>query len=86
MVKEYPDSVDSQTAWLKKGGKYRFGYKRHHFTDNEGLVLGMLTTKASTNEVANLEQVSNTADLPEGIPLKADKRYQSKKNSELLKE
>jgi IS5 family transposase len=46
----------------------------------------VLTTTASTNEVANLEEVLDTADLPEGIPLKADKGYQSKKNELLLKE
>lgn len=48
-------------------------------------MLGVLTTKASTNEVRNLEDVLDTADLPEDIPLKADKGYQSKKNAELLK-
>jgi len=85
VTKAYADSVDKDAAWLKKGGKYRFGYKKHHVTDNEGLVLGVLTTKASTNEVGNLEAVLNTADLPEEIPLKADKGYQSKKNAALLK-
>ena len=34
----------------------------------------------------NLEEVLDTADLPEGIALKADKGYQSKKNTALLKE
>ncbi len=53
--------------------------------DNEGLVLGVLTTKASTNEIANLEEVLDTTDLPENITLKADKGYQSKKNAVLLK-
>lgn len=85
VVKDYPSSVDTDAAWLKKGGKYRFGYKKHHITDNEGLVLGVVTTKASTNEVGNLEEVLNTVDLPEDIPLKADKGYQSKKNATLLK-
>ena len=42
--------------------------------------------KASTNEIANLEEVMDNADLPEDIPLKADKGYQSKRNAELLKE
>ena len=86
VVKDYPDCVDTDASWLKKGGKYRFGYKKHHVTDNEGLVLGVVTTKASTNEIANLEAVLDAADLPENIALKADKGYQSKKNSELLKE
>ncbi len=85
VIRDYAESVDAGAAWLKKGGKYRFGYKKHHVTDNEGLVLGVLTTKASTNEVGNLEDVLNTADLPEDIPLKADKGYQSKKNAILLK-
>lgn len=84
VVKDYPDSVDKDAAWLKKGGKYRFGYKKHHVTDDQGLVLGVLTIKASLNEVVNLEEVLDTADLPEDIPLKADKGCQSKKNAELL--
>lgn len=83
--KEYADSVDKEASWLKKRGKYHFGYKKHHVTDQEGLVLGVLTTKASTNEIANLEEVLDTADLPENIALKADKGYQSAKNNELLK-
>jgi IS5 family transposase len=84
--KDYAASVDKDASWLKKRGKYHFGYKKHFVVDNEGMVLGVLTTKASTNEIANLEEVLNTADLPENIPLKADKGYQSQKNAELLKE
>lgn len=68
--KDYSDSVDKEASWLKKAGKYRFGYKKHYVTDEEGLVLGVLTTKASTNEISNLEEVLDTADLPENIPLK----------------
>ena len=49
------------------------------------MVLGVLTTPASVNEIANLEEVLDTADLPENIPLKADKGYQSKKNAAILK-
>jgi len=84
-TKEYAPSVDSDGTWLKKRGKFHYGYKKHHVTDEEGLVLGVLTTTASTNEIANLEEVIDSADLPKGIPLKADKGYQSKKNEELLK-
>ena len=83
--KEYAASVDKDGSWLKKRGKYHFGFKKHHVTDEEGLVLGVLTTKASTNEIANLDDVLETADLPKGIPLKADKGYQSAKNEEILK-
>jgi len=83
--KEYSASVDKEASWLKKRGKYHFGYKKHYVTDPEGLALGVLTTKATTNEIANLEDVLDTADLPENISLKADKGSQSAKNNELIK-
>ena len=60
--KEYADSVDKEGTWLKKRGKYYFGFKKHHVTDNEGLVLGVLTTTASKNEIANLEEVLETVN------------------------
>ena len=85
VTKDYAESVDKEASWLKKRGKYHYGYKKHHVTDDQGLVLGVLTTKASVNEIANLEQVLDTADLPKDIPLKADKGYQSKKNEAILK-
>ena len=86
--KEYADSVDKDGTWLKKRGIYHFGFKKHHVTDDEGLVLGVLTTTASKNETANLEEVLDTVniELPKDIPLKAYKAYQSKKkNVEILK-
>ena len=83
--KDYGDSVDKDAAWLKKGGKFRYGYKKHHVRDQEGLVLGVVTTKATTNEIANLEEMLDVANLPERIAVKADKGYQSQKNADLLK-
>ena len=83
--KKYHKSVDKDGTWLKKRGKYHFGFKKHHVTDDEGLVLGVVTTTASLNEITNLEEVLDSADLPEGIPIKADKGYQSRNNDELLK-
>lgn len=84
--KVYAESVDKDASWIKKGGKLRFGYKKHHVVDTGGLVIGVLTTTASANEIANLEEVLKTADLPKNIPLKADKGYQSAKNNSLLKD
>lgn len=84
--KDYPDSVDKEASWLKKGGKYYYGYKKHYVTDEEGLVLGVVTTTASVNEIGNLDKVLDAADLPKNIPLKADKGYQSEKNVNLLKQ
>lgn len=85
--KEYASSVDKEGTWLKKRGKYHFGYKKHHVTDDQGLVLGVHTTTASKNEIANLDAVLDTVniELPKDIPLKGDKGYQSKKNAEILK-
>ena len=82
--KEYSSNVDKEAKWLKKRGIYHFGYKKHYVTDDEGLVLGVVTTTASANEIANLDEVLETANLPENIPLKADKGYQSKKNAKIL--
>ena len=82
--KQVPPSVDGQAAWVKKAGKLRYGYKKHHLTDDEGMIMGVLTTPANVNEISNLEDVLNTVDLPEGIALKADKGYQSAKNQQIL--
>lgn len=84
--KEIAPSVDQQAAWIKKSGKLRYGYKKHHLTDTEGMIMGVLTTAANVNEISNLEDVLDTVDLPAGIPLKADKGYQSDKNSGILKQ
>lgn len=85
VVKKYHPSVDTEAKYIKKAGKLRYGYKKHVVTDNEGLALGVLTTAANVNEITNLEEVLNTADLPKNIPLKADKGYQSAKNEGVLK-
>ena len=47
--KKFAKSVDKDGTWLKKKGLYHFGFKKHHVTDDEGLVLGVLTTTASKN-------------------------------------
>ena len=84
-LKVLKPQVDTQAGWIKKAGKLRYGYKKHHVTDENGLVLGVLTTEANVNEIANLEQVLDTADLPEGTTIYGNKGYQSAKNEELLK-
>ena len=78
--KEYAQSVDKDGIWLKKRVKCHFGFKKNHVTDNQVLVLGVLTTTASRNEITNLEDVLNlvNGELPKDIPLKADKIKQRK--------
>jgi IS5 family transposase len=85
LLKVEKTGVDTDARWIKKAGKLRYGYKKHYVTDQEGLVLGVLTTAANVNEIANLEEVLDTADLPEGIHLNGDKGYASAKNEEILK-
>jgi len=85
LIKKQHPGVDSEARWIKKAGKTRYGYKKHHVTDTEGLVLGVLTTPANVNEIANLEEVLATADLPENIHVYGDKGYRSAKNEALLK-
>ena len=84
-VSKNQKGADSEGRWIKKSGKTRFGYKKHIVTDEEGLFLGVLTTPANVNEISNLNDVLNTADLPEGIYLHADKGYASEKNEQILK-
>jgi transposase, IS5 family len=85
LLKVEKTGVDTDARWIKKAGKLRYGYKKHYVTDQEGLVLGVLTTAANVNEISNLEEVLNTADLPKGIHLNGDKGYASAKNEEILK-
>ena len=85
LIKETQPGVDTDASWLKKGGKTIYGFKKHVVIDTEGLVLGVLTTTASVNEISNLEEVLNTADLPENIVFYGDKGYASAKNRALLK-
>ena len=86
-LKVHVPGVDSEAAWIKKGKKSRYGYKKHVVTNSEeGLVLGVLTTPANINEISNLEDVLKKVQLPEEIPFYADKGYQSKKNQDILKE
>ena len=84
-VTKIQKGADPEGRWIKKSGKTRFGYKKHVVTDEEGLILGVLTTPANVNEISNLEDVLNTADLPEGIYLNAYKGYASEKNEQILK-
>lgn len=85
LLKVEKSGVDTDARWIKKGGELRYGYKKHHVGDQEGLILGVLTTPANVNEISNLEEVLDAADLPEGAYLNGDKGYASAKNEEIIK-
>lgn len=77
--------IDNEAAWLKRGNTLRYGYKKHVLTDEEGLILGLITTPANVNEIKMLGEILDKVDLPHGIPCFADKGYASKENDEIVK-
>lgn len=77
-------SVDTEGAWLKKGRKTFYGFKKHVVTDEEGLVLGVVTTAANVNEISNLEETLDNVELARQTEVYADKGYQSEKNQKIL--
>lgn len=83
LMKVTSPGVDSEARWIKKAGKARFGYKKHYVCHPEGLRMGVHTT-ADVNEISNLEEVLDSADLPDNTHVYGDKGYRSKKNEELV--
>ena len=78
--------VDQEANWIKKGGKLRYGYKKHVCTDEEGMILHVVTTAANESDIVHLLDVVDGAILKEGTRVQADKGYSSKSNREGLKE
>ncbi|MDR9449432.1 MAG: IS5/IS1182 family transposase, partial [Psychroflexus sp.] len=52
--KVYLYRVDKDASWLKKLVNKYMAIEKHYLTDVEGVVLGVVTTKTSTNEISNL--------------------------------
>jgi transposase, IS5 family len=77
--------VDTQAKWIKKSGKLHYGYKQHTATNQEGLVLGLVTTSANESDITHLEDVLELIDLPKRTWVKADKGYKSAGNDEILR-
>lgn len=85
LLKVTNPGVDAEGRWIKKAGKLLYGYKKHAVTDTEGIVLRVVTTAANVHEIANLKEVLEEVELPEHIPLYADKGYASQANRDLVK-
>ena len=77
--------VDTQGKWVKKAGKLRFGYKQHTATDEQGLVLGIVTTSANQSDTKHLEDVLKKIKIKKRTWVKADKGYKSSSNDEVLR-
>ncbi len=78
--------VDTEAAWIKKGGKLQYGYKKHLATDDQGLVVAVITTPANESDMAHLEDVVSKAGLAKRARVKADKGYSSERNRSFLKQ
>ncbi len=85
-VEQIQSHVDTDAAWIKKRNKLRYGFKQHTATDENGLVLNVVTTAANESDISHLEDVLDNSKLIKGASVKADKGYKSQKNDEMLKE
>ncbi|MBK9449873.1 MAG: transposase [Bacteroidetes bacterium] len=64
----------------KKAGKLYYGYKKHHATDMNGIVLAVETTAANTHDGQVLELLIERAEPAPKTSLYADKGYCSEAN------
>jgi IS5 family transposase len=78
-------NVDREAGWIKKGGKIRYGYKKHVATNEEGLVLAVVTTAANESDTIYLKEVVDKVNIEKWKRVRADKGYSSCKNREYLK-
>lgn len=76
--------VDTEARWVKKAGKLHYGYKKHTATNEEGLILGIVTTSANESDIKHLEDVLDLIEIKEGTPVMADKGYKSADNDLVL--
>ncbi len=76
--------VDTEAAWLMKGGKLMYGYKQHTATNQEGFILTVHTTAANESDTRNLEPTLNKLKLNPRTPIHCDKGYASEINDALL--
>ena len=83
-LKSGKPGVDSEARWVRKGRHYRYGYKKHVLTDEQGLAEAVVTTSANCSDTVVLPELIKKSKLPGGIGVLADKGYCSKKNSEYL--
>ena len=79
-------SDDKDASWLKKRGKFIYGYKGHNLVNFDGYFLGGHVTPANISDINQLEEMILESNLEPGIPVLADKGYMSKKNVKIVNE
>lgn len=86
VAESYQKGVEPEANWTKKSDKLYYGYKRHLLVESqEGLVLAVSTTKASSHDSAHLHILLDKVELKPGSRLYADKGYSGLPNESLLK-
>ena len=78
--------VDKEARWVKKRGRLHYGYKQHTATNEEGLVLALITTPANESDTKHVEDVLDKIDTENYKSIKADKGYKSENNDKVVKE
>ena len=86
LVKKVKSGVDKEARWVKKRGRLHYGYKQHTATNEEGLVLALITTPANESDTKHVEDVLDKIDTENYKSLKADKGYKSENNDKVVKE
>jgi IS5 family transposase len=80
-------SADSDAAWLKKAGKFHYGYKCHAMVDaKEGFYLGGHATGANKSDIKELPKLLLENQLSPNAFVLGDKGYTSAENKKCLKE
>lgn len=85
LIKKTENGVDTEARFLRKGKKTHFGYKMHAATDDNGLVLGIVTTSANVHDSQAFEELIEKVKLPKRSKVYADKAYRSKSSCLFLK-
>lgn len=84
-VEKVQSHVDQEAAWIRKAGKLHYGYKKHTATDEQGMVLAVISTPANESDIVHLEDVVAKAKLASKARVRADKGYCSASNRKYLK-
>lgn len=86
LLKQQGQGVDADGRWLTKGGKTKFGFKRHDAVDENGMIITVHTTIANEHDsrgLAPLLEKTPNCYTQDGVW--ADKGYKVPDNDELLK-
>ncbi len=74
-VRVYQKGVDEEGRWLKKAGKLHYGFKKHVSTDEDGLVLAIITTPANVHDSITFEDLITKSGLKPKSRVYATSRY-----------